>query len=75
MKIDRNGFECYDKLPDGYRLATINDFHDNGRKNIGMEFLILRVTKEIYDVYHLSDHHTGSWLNEFIKDKRVFIKE
>lgn len=75
MKIDRNGFEFYDKLPGGYRMAKLDDFHENGKKNIGMEFLILRVTKEVYDVYHLADHHTGSWLNEFIKGNRVFIKE
>jgi len=74
-KIDKNGFPYYDKLPDGYRLAKIDDFHIKGMKKIGMEFLIQRVNKEIYDVYHLLERHTGLWLNKFINVNRVFVKE
>lgn len=75
MKTDINGFNYYDKLPDGYRPAKIDDFHFNGRKKLGMEFLIQGVNKEKYFVYYLMERHTGSWLNVFISINRVFIKE
>lgn len=74
MQTDEFGFPYYDKLPDGYRLATLDDFHQNGKKKIGLEFLIKRIWTDRYDVYTLNDNHQGAWINQFIKDNRVFIK-
>jgi len=73
MKTDENGFLYYDKLPDGYRLATINDFHFQGKKKLGMAFLIKWETKEnYYEVCKVSEKLTGNWLVPFIKAGRVF---
>ena len=56
MKTDQYGWGYHDKLPDGYRLATINDFILNGRLNLRMEFLILWVRKEYYQVCIVSEN-------------------
>ena len=75
MKTDANGFPYYDKLPVGFRLAKIDDFHENGRKRIGMQFLIQRVTQEnFYEAYTVNENLTGAWIKQFIDDKRVFVK-
>ena len=50
MKIDRNGFGYYDKLPDGFREATIDDFLSNGKRKIDMEFLIKWSSGEYYQI-------------------------
>ena len=74
-KTDRNGFLYYDKLPEGYQLATLEDFHLKGVKKIGMKFLILWVDKEYYEVRQVTDKLTGQYLKPFIDDLRVFIKK
>ena len=48
MKIDRNGWEYYDKLPVGFRLATLADFTDSGKRKMGMQFLIKWSIKDDY---------------------------
>ena len=48
MKIDSNGWEYHDKLPVGFRLATLDDFTDNGKRKLGMQFLIKWCIKEDY---------------------------
>ena len=72
--IDLNGFAFYDRLPQEYRLAGLDDFHINGRKKIGMEFLIKWVTREYYQVCIVSENLKGAVLQSFIIDNRVFVK-
>ena len=74
MKTDQYGWGYHDKLPDGYRLATINDFILNGRLNLRMEFLILWVRKEYYQVCIVSENLKSVILLPFIDDHRVFVK-
>ena len=75
MKIDHNGWGYYDKLPDGFRLATINDFISDGKVKLGMEFLIKWVSADYYQVSKVSENLTSKFLMPFIDDKRVFVKE
>lgn len=75
MKTTRDGFRFYDKLPDGYRLATLDDFHVFGKKKLGMEFLIQSGNDPSkYWIYELKEIYTGKWLSEFISDNLVFVK-
>jgi len=74
-QIDRNGWEYFEKLPEGYRVATLDDFHKNGRKMIGMEFLIKWVRKEYYQVCKVTETLTGANLKPFIEVGRVFVKD
>jgi len=73
-KICINGFRHYDKLPVGYRLATIDDFHFQGKKRIGMEYLIRRSSTDRCDVHTVTMDMDGKWLIKFIKVNRVFVK-
>ncbi len=74
-KVDQNGWEHYDKLPVEYRLATINDFHFNGRKKFGLEFLVKWADKEYYQVCIVNENLKSAWLKQFIDENRVFIKK
>jgi len=76
-KIDPIGNEYYEQLPEGWRLASLDDFHTKGRKKIGMEFLIqwALTRTDYYQVCIVSERLTAQWLNPFILDKRVFIHE
>jgi len=42
VKTDLYGWNYFEKLPEGYRLATMDDFHIRGKKRVGMEYLIQR---------------------------------
>lgn len=76
MKITNNsGFEMYDKLPDGYRLAKLEDFLEKGKRKYGMEFLIQWVSNpRLYQICTVTKNLTSSFLNEFIADERVYIQ-
>jgi hypothetical protein len=74
--IDKNGWEYYEKIPENYRLATIDDFVTNNRLKIGMEFLIQwALTREdYYQVCIVSERLRSRWLIPFIEENRVFVK-
>ncbi len=74
MKTDQYGWGYHDKLPDGFRLATIEDFIENEKVKLGMEFLILWVRKEYYQVCIVSENLKSVILLPFIDDHRVFVK-
>lgn len=73
--VDRFGWEYYDRLPEGFRLATIDDFHSNGRRLTGMLFLIRWADREdYYQVCRVSGNLTRELITPFINDNRVFIQ-
>jgi hypothetical protein len=73
-KIDSYGFPFYDKMPDGYRVAIIDDFHFHGRKRIGMEYLMTRVTDNKIEIHRVTENLSAGDLMPFINDNRVFVK-
>lgn len=75
MKIDRNGWGYYDKLPDGFRVATIDDFIAEGKVKMGMEFLIKWSCGDYYQVCEVSERLTSKFLIPIIEDKMVFVHE
>ena len=74
MKIDRFGWEYYEELPDGFRLATMDDFHVKGKKKTGMQYLIKRATQDHYEVHHIRDHTRSQSLKPFLDHQMVFVK-
>jgi hypothetical protein len=76
LKFDGDGLPFLSELPDVYRLATINDFHVNKQKKIGMHFLIKWADRDdYYEVRMIDEKITAADLVPFIDDKRVFIKD
>ncbi len=74
MKIDRNGWEYHDILPVGFRLATLADFTDNGKRKIGMQFLIKWCIREdYYQICTVSVNLYSKNLIPFIEDGRVLV--
>ncbi len=72
--MDLNGWEYYDKLPDGYRHAKIEDFIDRGKVKLGMMFLIKWSCEEYYQVCKVSENLTSKFLLPIIEDKMVYVK-
>ncbi len=74
-KIDQFGKTYYDQLPDGYRIASIDDFHHNRRKKIGMRYLIKWIVKEnYYQIMTVNEATTATYLLPFIHESRVFVQ-
>ena len=73
MRIEKDGWAYYDKLPDEFHQAKIEDFVINGRRRIGMIFLIKWVSKPIYQECKVTDTLTSSFLKPFIDENRVFV--
>lgn len=75
MKIEKDGWSYYDKLPEGFRVAKLDDFIRAGRRRIGMMFLIRWSEKEIYQECLVSENLTSVFLKPFIEENRVFVKQ
>lgn len=73
MLIDAYGWEYYDKLPDGFRLATMDDFHVAGKKKVGMQYLIKRATQDHYEVHYVREHTRSQSLKPFLDHQMVYI--
>ncbi|HPS61801.1 MAG TPA: hypothetical protein PLK82_02005 [Bacteroidales bacterium] len=74
LKTDRNGWEYYDKLPDGFRLATMDDFHIRGKKKVGMQYLIQRADQQHFEVHYIRDFTQSINLKPFLDHRMVFVK-
>ncbi|HNX78360.1 MAG TPA: hypothetical protein PKJ24_00690 [Prolixibacteraceae bacterium] len=72
--FDQYGWEYHDKLPDGFRLATMDDFHVGGKKKVGMQYLIKRATQEHYEVHHVKEYTRSQSLKPFLDHQMVFVK-
>ena len=71
-----SGFLGYDNLPEGYRLATIDDFIIKGKRNIGLKFLIQWVDNAFfYQICEVSMNLTSAILKPHLESKRVFVKD
>ncbi len=74
IKIDRFGWEYYEELPEGFRLATMDDFHVKGKKKTGMQYLIKRSNQDHYEVHHIMEYTRSQSLKSFLDHEMVFVK-
>ena len=73
--INQHGFEYYDKLPDGFRLAKLDDFLEKGKRKIGMKFLIQWSSNEdVYQICEVKMSLTSAILNPFFEYDQVFVE-
>lgn len=74
VKTDRFGWKYYEQLPAGYRLAALDDFHNNGKKKVGMEYLIQRADQSHFEIHYMRKETKAIVLKPFIDCDMVFVK-
>ncbi|MCX6246859.1 MAG: hypothetical protein NTW10_03910 [Bacteroidetes bacterium] len=74
IKIDRFGWEYYEELPEGFHLATMDDFHLKGKKKTGMQYLIKRSNQDHYEVHYIKEYTRSQSLKPFLDHEMVFVK-
>ena len=74
VKIDRYGWKYYDRLPDNFRLGTIEDFHIQGTKRIGMQYLIQRADQQHFEIHYMTDETRSIKLKPFFDWDMIFVK-
>lgn len=76
LKIDQaSGLEYLEKLPEGYVEASLDDFHINSKKKLGMIFLLQGYDPPVFYVKTIDEHTTAQKLLPFIKDGHIYIKK
>lgn len=74
VKTDKFGWKYYECLPQGYRLATLEDFHIRGKKKAGMEYLIQRANQPHFEIHYLRAETRSVSLQPFLDHEMVFVK-
>lgn len=67
------GFEYYPERPENCRLGTMNDFVSNGRKKVGMEYLVYSEYKDQFQVYTVKEGTTGMKIKDFIDRGILYV--
>jgi hypothetical protein len=73
VKTDKYGWKFYESLPHGYRLAEMDDFHINGKKKTGMEYLIQRGDQSYFEIHHLGVGTRSAKLKPFLDNNMIFV--
>ena len=73
-KCNETGAWKYKELPEGMRLAKIENFYHGTTLLVGMNYLVKGYYTEYYVTYQVHAMTNMQNLLQFIKDKRVFIK-
>lgn len=73
--IDDNGIRYLENLPEGFVQATLDDFHVQGKKKIGMFYLVRGLEWKVYFPREVNERLTGEILLPFIEAGLVFVKK
>ena len=74
IKTDRNGWKYYERLPSGYRLGVMEDFHTRGKKKVGMEYLIQRADQPHFEIHQVIPDTRAVNLKPFFDWDMIFVK-
>ena len=74
VKTDRNGWKYFDRLPDGYRLGAMEDFHVKGAKRVGMQYLIQRANQQYFEIHFIIAETRALRLKPFVDCDMIFVK-
>lgn len=74
IKTDRNGWKYYDRLPEGYRLGVMDDFHVKGKKRIGLKYLIQRADQQHFEIHFIIPETRAINLKPFFDWDMIFVK-
>jgi hypothetical protein len=67
------GVEYYKEKPEKCRPGTINDFIKDGKKRVGMEYLVYSELKDQYQVYQVREATTGAKIKAFIDMEVLYV--
>ena len=73
--IDKCKWKYYPGVPEGFALATIDDFHIHRVLKLGKEYLIKWSDRQYYEIREIKPDLKREWLLPFIEANRVFIKK
>ncbi len=71
-QIDHIG-KFYDSLPEEFEQATIDDFHVQGKVNIGMTYLVQWNDELRFSVREVDESLTSKKINPFIIANKVYV--
>jgi hypothetical protein len=74
VKTDQYGWKYYEELPEGFRVATMEDFHVRGEKKVGMEYLIQRAYQPHFEIHYIREETQSISLKPFLDHEMVFVK-
>ena len=74
VKTDLNGWKYYDRLPDGFRIGTMEDFHIKGVKRVGMQYLIQRAGQQHFEIHYIIEDTRAVRLKPFFDWDMIFVK-
>lgn len=69
------GIWIYKNLPDGMRLCTRDDVNPDGRRRIGLRYILFSSLNNHYEVYQITENTRLPELIEFIDRKLCWIKQ
>lgn len=72
---EETGIEYLETLPEGYKEADIDDFHVQGKKKIGMNFILQGTQWKVFFVKTVNERLTAEKLLPFIEAGQVFVKK
>lgn len=70
---NRLGFHYYPSKPDNCRPGVLEDFLYDGKKKVGMEYLVYSELKDQYQVYVVREATTGKKIKEFIDNEILYV--
>lgn len=73
-KTDSNGWKYFDHLPEGYRLGSMDDFHVNGSKKVGMQYLIQRGDQPYFEIHLVTAETRAVNLKPFFDHQMIFVQ-
>jgi hypothetical protein len=73
-KKDKFDLPYFKTLPEGFRVASMDDFHIRGRKKLGTQYLIETFHSGVFEVHTISEFTEGIKLLPFFNEGRIYIK-
>jgi len=73
-KCKLTGIWIYKELPEGMRLATRDDLNPEGRRMVGLKYLLKSWVSEMYEAYTLGENTDLVNIVRFVDGGRCWVK-